>query len=96
MTEVILDGKQIRDRAQLHEKLAAALDFPEWYGKNLDALYDCLSDIRMDTVIRLVDEDVLEEHLGDYAHRLYRVLTRAEEEIPWLYIVREGMRVQEI
>ena len=28
-----------------HEELAAALDFPEYYGRNLDALHDCLTDL---------------------------------------------------
>jgi len=39
------------DKAQLHETLARALDFPSWYGKNLDALYDVLTDISEETVI---------------------------------------------
>lgn len=39
--------------AQLHDALALALDFPTWYGRNLDALYDCLTQLREDTVIEL-------------------------------------------
>lgn len=30
---------------ELHTQLAKALNFPEWYGHNLDALYDCLSEL---------------------------------------------------
>ena len=30
-------------REQIHDSLAAQLDFPSYYGKNLDALYDVLS-----------------------------------------------------
>ena len=37
-----------------HRDLAEALNFPAYYGKNLDALYDCLTDLP-DT--RLVIED---------------------------------------
>lgn len=33
------------DRDAAHEYLAAVLEFPEYYGKNLDALYDCLSEM---------------------------------------------------
>lgn len=29
----------------MHEELADRLEFPDYYGKNLDALNDCLSDI---------------------------------------------------
>lgn len=28
-----------------HEALAKALDFPAYYGQNLDALHDCLTDL---------------------------------------------------
>ena len=31
--------------ADLHRDLARALDFPDYYGRNLDALNDCLSDV---------------------------------------------------
>ncbi|MER5636835.1 barstar family protein [Kitasatospora sp. NPDC002227] len=31
--------------ADLHRDLAAALDFPAYYGRNLDALNDCLRDV---------------------------------------------------
>lgn len=36
----------IETKDQLHKALAEALRFPEWYGNNLDALYDCLTDLR--------------------------------------------------
>ena len=29
----------------IHRQLSEALDFPDWYGANLDALYDCLTDL---------------------------------------------------
>jgi hypothetical protein len=31
--------------AELHRDIAAALDFPGYYGRNLDALNDCLRDV---------------------------------------------------
>ena len=56
------------------ELLARELDFPIWYGANLDALYDCLTDVREETMITLRNRDALEEHLGSYGHRLMRLL----------------------
>lgn len=35
-----LDGTAIHDRASAHRLLAAAFDFPEWYGGNWDAFHD--------------------------------------------------------
>lgn len=43
--EVILDASQMEKRKMAHTYLAEQLEFPEYYGHNLDALYDCLSDM---------------------------------------------------
>lgn len=47
--EYIIDCRQIDSRSELHRTLAETLDFPEWYGHNLDALYDLLTARRVDT-----------------------------------------------
>ena len=38
-----LDGKLIKKEG--HDYLKEALNLPDYYGKNLDALYDCLTEI---------------------------------------------------
>ncbi|GAA4844018.1 hypothetical protein GCM10025787_26960 [Saccharopolyspora rosea] len=42
---VTVDASGWTADADLHRDLAAALDFPDYYGANLDALNDCLSDV---------------------------------------------------
>ena len=42
--EVYLDGRALDSREALHQALSALLAFPAYYGKNLDALHDCLTD----------------------------------------------------
>ncbi|WP_229795280.1 barstar family protein [Saccharothrix coeruleofusca] len=32
-------------RAEALAAIGEALEFPDWYGHNLDALYDCLTDL---------------------------------------------------
>jgi RNAse (barnase) inhibitor barstar len=40
-----LDGHQVETPAEFHAAVAAALGFPDRYGRNMDAFNDCLSDI---------------------------------------------------
>lgn len=35
----------VTSKADALEAIGVALDFPAWYGRNLDALYDCLVDL---------------------------------------------------
>lgn len=59
MNEIQLHCESIREKAQLHAALAEALSFPEWYGNNLDALYDCLTDLEDPVHLHLIDWEQL-------------------------------------
>jgi len=43
MKTVVMDFRDFEDKAAAHRFLAAQLDFPDYYGHNLDALYDVLT-----------------------------------------------------
>ena len=45
MKRITLDGNILADVAKVHDYLMEILEFPEYYGKNLDALHDCLTDL---------------------------------------------------
>lgn len=84
-TALILGGRE-HSLADVHTVLSVQLDFPACYGRNLDALYDCLTDISRETEIRLCGTAALSKALGrDYA-RLCRTLLLAAEENPRLHI----------
>jgi RNAse (barnase) inhibitor barstar len=44
-----LDGAKIRDKKTLLDHMARAMDFPDYFGKNWDALNDCLTDLERAT-----------------------------------------------
>ncbi|SER64983.1 barstar family protein [Actinokineospora terrae] len=45
MTDYAVDGTGIRSKRAMFTSLAGALSFPDWFGHNLDGLYDCLTDL---------------------------------------------------
>ena len=55
MREIVFDGAELRTPREIQDALAQRMAFPDWYGRNLDALRDCLGDIREETVIVLLN-----------------------------------------
>lgn len=82
MKTVTVDGGAIFDAADLHDALSKALDLPQWYGRNLDALYDCLSELAEDTHLHIRNWHHVEFHLKDYSGKTVYVLHCAHEENP--------------
>ena len=61
MKSVILDAKKMLKKEKMHEYFAKKFDLPEYYGKNLDALFDCLCEINEPTLIKLKNENALDK-----------------------------------
>ena len=75
MKHITLDGNLLADAAQVHDYLKEMLEFPEYYGKNLDALYDCLTDlVDVEITITAPDED------GAIFQKVLRVFKAADRE----------------
>ncbi len=74
MEFIIIDGRRMTSVEQTHEYLAKTLRLPPYYGRNLDALHDCLTDLSRDVWIVLINGDLMDEALGEYAGKLRRVL----------------------
>ncbi|SDH90619.1 Barstar, RNAse (barnase) inhibitor [Actinokineospora alba] len=45
MIEHVLDGSGVRSKRTMYTAIAKTLSFPDWFGHNLDGLYDCLTDL---------------------------------------------------
>ena len=82
MREIVINCANIGTRDALHDILARELCFPEWYGRNLDALHDCLTSIHQDTRITFLHVSALPFPSGG----LLRVLRDSENENPRLEI----------
>ena len=83
---VILDGKAMVDRVSAHSHLADRLELPTYYGRNLDALYDVLTEIGEETEILLMDPAAVAEQMGKYGEALLATMQEAAEENPKLIV----------
>ena len=80
MKIVLLDGDRIGNSRDMHRAFSEALGFPEWYGSNLDALHDMLSERSEEIGVILVNTDRLSENLGWRWEMLLRMLVELKRE----------------
>ena len=72
MKSVILDTKKMVEKEKMHDYLAKKFDLPEHYGRNLDALFDCLCEINEPTLIKLKNENDLDSATKESLIQLFR------------------------
>ena len=82
MKSITINCAEIGSMAAMHDVLARELGFPGWYGRNLDALHDCLCAICEDTEITFLHFPALPFPTAG----LLRVLRDSENENPRLSI----------
>ena len=84
-----LDGRKMTDRMALHDYLRRELELPAYYGRNLDALYDLLTEDAHPRRILLRGSAALEARLGGYGIAFLETLRQAAEENPALEVTVE-------
>ena len=82
-----VDLKNIYTRDSLHTALKESLGLPDYYGRNLDALSDCLSDIRTDSEMEFIGLSDLMQNLMEYGERFLITLHKAAFSNPHLILV---------
>ena len=84
---LILDGEKMLNRREAHDHLAERLALPEYYGRNLDGLYDLLTEREGPTRILIRHGDTLLSWLGDYGRALIQTLIDADKANPGLEVL---------
>lgn len=80
MNRVVLDFATIRDEAALHDALAKGLRLPPHYGRNLDALWDCLTrDVEGPVTIELRHVDKADARLKRYIALLREAAAKRDD-----------------
>ena len=82
MKEITIHCTNIGSMGEMHDLLARELAFPDWYGRNLDALHDCLTAVCEDTLLTFLHFPALPFPTAG----LLRVLRDSESENPRLEI----------
>ena len=71
---VILDARKLGEKKAAHEYLKKIFSFPDYYGCNLDALYDCLSEMEPMSVHIIHTEEA-----GDYYRKVLSVFEDVDD-----------------
>lgn len=86
MQEVTIKVSEFDTVKEIHEYLAEELEFPAYYGKNLSALYDVLTDLSEDVRIIMDLSGTADEELLEEAEKMVEVMEDASEENEYLEI----------
>ena len=78
--QVIIDGRNVTDKAMLHAYLKKQCNFPDYYGNNLDALYDVLTERTEPLEIKVEHAEELKEILCGYGEAFIETLLDAAAE----------------
>ena len=82
MSYQTVDLSGVCDRNSLHDRLQESLTLPSWYGRNLDALYDALTDAPGPIHICFTARKGMEEADPAYFKMFRSVLQAIRAELP--------------
>ena len=81
-----IDLAGVATAAELHRRVRAVLPCPEWYGDNLDALYDLLTEQGSGWQVTFLHTEETDTLLPAYMASLRRLCRRAIAETPGLTV----------
>ncbi len=83
---IVLDALKMQEKDVAHAYLKEMMSFPDYYGENLDALHDVLTEV---DGIRVCFMNV-ELAEGDYVKKIIRVFEDSAKENPGLSIAEDA------
>ncbi len=61
-----IEGKNITDKNSFHQEFKVKMNFPEYYGENMDAWIDCIDELsETPTLLQIENEKILKENSPD-------------------------------
>lgn len=72
-----IDFSNVKQYTEMHLVIRDALDFPDYYGRNWSAFWDCLTDMYGESIhIEIIGLDVIEKQFDDAATKMLEILRR--------------------
>jgi len=88
LMKIVIEGQDMKNINDFHLYLKETLGFPEYYGMNLDALWDMLTGwVDLPLTIEWKNFESSENNLGEDAFRILDVFKEAEQEIDGFKLV---------
>lgn len=78
MRIVRLNGRKMRTKKMMYDQYIEAFSLPDYFGNNLDALWDVLMDIDEPTLIEFTQILYLLKYLDSYGYKVLEVFQLLE------------------
>lgn len=89
MRHLVLDTSHCSTADELHDALKQQLALPDYYGRNLDALWDCITgEVALPLVIEWRGYVEARQAIGSYVEKVLEVLLQAQHEVDGLMVKR--------
>ena len=86
MKTIYLDASRIKDRLSMSMYMDEIFHFPSHFGNNLDALHDCLCEVK-DEVTFVLSHDCIQDIISSkYAFKVLMILGKCADENPHIHI----------
>ncbi|MDL2247412.1 barstar family protein [Bacteroides sp. OttesenSCG-928-J23] len=66
---------------ELHERIKAAFDFPDYYGENWSAFWDLIDGTRDNTIVEIKGLSTLPHEFDKHIEKMLEILERNKEEL---------------
>lgn len=80
MNKVLINGENFKNELDVHQFLKSNMSLPDYYGDNLDALWDLLGEVTEPTEIVIKDVHEFIDNLGDCAKDFIYLFDDAQRE----------------
>lgn len=73
MKEFNIDGRKMTTQDELFKHLSELMWFPNYFGNNIDALWDILTQVSDETEIHFINVDIFLDEMDTYALKVIRM-----------------------